>query len=86
MPTSPLAAVGGTRGEARIALAADLLVAAVKGETKDFVSTSLPKPRRDRMAKNETHLYLEASTLSEGSMIPPRRRRTRCRVDSFWML
>lgn len=30
-------------------------------------------------------LYLEARALREGSMIPPRRRRTRWRVDSFWM-
>ena len=30
-------------------------------------------------------LYLLARTLSEGSMIPPRSRRTRWRVDSFWM-
>jgi hypothetical protein len=30
-------------------------------------------------------LYLLAKTLSEGSMIPPRSRRTRWRVDSFWM-
>lgn len=29
-----------------------------------------------------SQLYFWASCLSEGSMIPPRRRRTRCRVDS----
>ena len=27
-------------------------------------------------------LYLRASTISDGSMMPPRRRRTRCSVDS----
>ena len=31
-------------------------------------------------------LYLLAKTFNEGSMIPPRRRRTKCKVDSFWML
>ncbi|KAL4752373.1 hypothetical protein BDW72DRAFT_171798 [Aspergillus terricola var. indicus] len=30
-----------------------------------------------------SQLYLEARALSEGSMIPPRRRRTRWRVDSY---
>jgi hypothetical protein len=33
-----------------------------------------------------SQLYLEARALREGSMIPPRRRRTKWRVDSFWML
>ncbi|KAL4911309.1 hypothetical protein BDW74DRAFT_142752 [Aspergillus multicolor] len=30
-----------------------------------------------------SQLYLEARALREGSMIPPRRRRTRWRVDSY---
>ena len=33
-----------------------------------------------------SQLYLLANALSEGSMIPPRRRNTKCNVDSFWML
>merc|ERR1712106_1149380 len=33
-----------------------------------------------------SQLYFCARTRSEGSMTPPRRRSTKWRVDSFWML
>jgi hypothetical protein len=73
-----LTAVDGTRGQAGVALAADPAHGSVRLYTVVVV------------AAGQTHilsqLYLEARALSEGSMMPPRRRRTRCRVDSFWML
>lgn len=74
-------AVGGTGRETGVAFTADLLVTLnVSGD---------PGRVHDGLGwgwyKSKLTLYLLARTLSDGSMIPPRRRRTRWRVDSFWM-
>jgi hypothetical protein len=46
-----------------------------------FAARYIPQP----LHFSKRTLYLLARTFNEGSMIPPRRRRTRWRVDSFWM-
>ena len=33
-----------------------------------------------------SQLYLLAKAFRDGSMMPPRKRNTKCSVDSFWML
>ena len=55
---------------------------------------ALKKKNSKSNLKKRTHLrqiilswlYLRARICSDGSMMPPRRRRTRWSIDSFWML
>ena len=59
-----------------------------------FYASQRKQNKKSHRKQQPTHLrqiilswlYLRARICSDGSMIPPRRRRTRCSVDSFWML
>ena len=69
-----LAAVGGTGWEASVAPKVSLLVIRH--------SSSFWSPVTYFRQIIFSQLYLEARALREGSIRPPRRRRTKCRVDS----
>jgi hypothetical protein len=74
----PLSAVGSSGRKSGVADSADLLVTLRKSQSNQSVEPTTDDPLRT--------LYLLAKTFKEGSMIPPRNRKTKCKVDSFWML